>query len=598
MYSGQYFQYPIETSTLIIKKKRIKKQLAEQIRQPVRKKIAILGGSTTNEIADQLELFLLANGIEPEIYQSEYNQFWQDAIFGNPLLDQFSPDVIYIHTNWRNISSFPELTDTKETIDGKLASVCAHYEAAWTALRERYACPIIQNNFERPNYRLLGNRDIWDPRARSNFINCLNRYFYDYAAAHDDFYINDIDYLAADYGLSKWNDAFCWHMYKYAMNLDAVPILAKSVADIIKSLFGRNKKVLVLDLDNTLWGGVIGDDGISGIAVGQEIPEGQAYTEFQSYCKALKSLGVVLAVNSKNEEQAALEGLNHPDGVLKPSDFVAIKANWKQKDVNIQDIALDLNLGLDSMVFVDDNPAEQELVRRQLPDVTVPVISEVEHSIEILDHSGYFETTTMSEEDLRKTELYLENRNRNQCMQAYADYNDYLADLQMEADIRMFQPVAVPRIAQLTNKTNQFNLTTLRCTDDDIRRMGDSDNYITLQGKLKDKFGDNGIVSVVAGEILERDLHMRLWLMSCRVLKRGMENAMMDRIVSIAREKGLKRIFGYYYPTVKNAMVKDFYEGYGFKKCIDTDDADPIWKLDINEYTPKEFFISLNDAEE
>ena len=243
------FNYPLDTETLLRKKRRLRKELLAQNPHPLQKRIAILGGSTTNEVADQLGLFLLQYGIQAEFYQSEYGQYWQDAMFGTPELDGFHPDVIYIHTNWRNIINFPTTATPQAEIDAMLNAEYSRFEQMWQALEAKFHCPVIQNNFDRPNYRLMGNRDIWDPHGRSNYLSRLNQRFYAYAAAHEDFYINDIDYLSADYGLTAWGDAFFWHMYKYAMCLDAIPSLANSVANIIKSLYGRNKKALVLDLD-------------------------------------------------------------------------------------------------------------------------------------------------------------------------------------------------------------------------------------------------------------------------------------------------------------------------------------------------------------
>ncbi|MCI5556517.1 HAD family hydrolase, partial [bacterium] len=240
------FNYPLDTGTLLRKKRRIRKELLAQNSHPLHKRIAILGGSTTNEVADQLGLFLLQYDIQAEFYQSEYAQYWQDAMFGTPELDAFHPDILYIHTSWRNVTEFPTTASSEEEIDAMLEREYTRFTQMWQALRDKFHCPIIQNNFDRPNYRLMGNRDIWDPRGRSNFLSRLNQKFYGYAAAHEDFYINDIDYLSADYGVSAWGDAFYWHMYKYAMCLDAIPSLAGSVANIIKSIYGRNKKALVL----------------------------------------------------------------------------------------------------------------------------------------------------------------------------------------------------------------------------------------------------------------------------------------------------------------------------------------------------------------
>ena len=587
------FHYPLDTEQLLRKKRRIRKQLQAQIAHPLHKKIAILGGSTTNEVADQLGLFLLNYGIEAEFYQSEYGRYWQDAMFGTPELDAFAPDVIYIHTTWRNIQDFPTVGQEAAAVEEMLEAEYARFESMWQALAQRYHCPVIQNNFDRPNYRLMGNRDVWDIHGRTNFISRLNQKFYAYAASHEDFYINDIDYLAADYGLTAWGDAFYWHMYKYAMCLDAIPSLASSLANIIKSLYGRNKKALVLDLDNTLWGGVVGDDGVDGIAIGPAGPAGQVYAEFQSYCKALKSIGVVLAVDSKNDEANALAGLNHPDGVLRPDDFVCIKANWEPKDRNLLAIAEELNLGADSFVFADDNPAERSIVAAQVPGVETPVLDGAENYIKMLDHGGYFEVTALSGEDLKKTELYHANAQRRRAQAAFSDYGAYLDSLEMKATIRRFEPLYMQRIAQLTNKSNQFNLTTLRCSEDDIRAMAEDAGCLCLYGKLVDKFGDNGVVTVVAGRQQGDVLHLQLWLMSCRVLKRGMEDAMMDAVVADAASRGIKTIRGYYYPTAKNGMVRDFYAEMGYTQLETDENGGTVWELEVETYRPRQPHITV-----
>ena len=587
------FHYPLDTEQLLRKKRRIRKQLQAQIAHPLHKKIAILGGSTTNEVADQLGLFLLNYGIEAEFYQSEYGRYWQDAMFGTPELDAFAPDVIYIHTTWRNIQDFPTVGQEAAAVEEMLEAEYTRFESMWKALAQRYHCPVIQNNFDRPNYRLMGNRDVWDIHGRTNFISRLNQKFYAYAASHEDFYINDIDYLAADYGLTAWGDAFYWHMYKYAMCLDAIPSLASSLANIIKSLYGRNKKALVLDLDNTLWGGVVGDDGVDGITIGPEVPEGQVYAEFQSYCKALKSIGVVLAVDSKNDEANALAGLNHPDGVLRPDDFVCIKANWEPKDRNLLAIAEELNLGADSFVFADDNPAERSIVAAQVPGVETPVLDGAENYIKMLDHGGYFEVTALSGEDLKKTELYHANAQRRRAQAAFSDYGAYLDSLEMKATIRRFEPLYMQRIAQLTNKSNQFNLTTLRCSEDDIRAMAEDAGCLCLYGKLVDKFGDNGVVTVVAGRQQGDVLHLQLWLMSCRVLKRGMEDAMMDAVVADAASRGIKTIRGYYYPTAKNGMVRDFYAEMGYTQLETDENGGTVWELEVETYRPRQPHITV-----
>lgn len=590
----EQLQYPFERKTLLRKKIKLKKELLSSGNSWVEKRIAVLGGSTTNEIVDQLELFLLHYGIKPVFYQSEYAQYWQDAMFGNEQLDTFKPDIIYIHTNWRNITNFPTTANTVAEVDAMLEAEFSHFSVMWDKLEERFGCPVIQDNFDRPGWRLLGNSDISDYRGKTNFISRLNQKLYQYSQTHNGFYVNDVDYLAASFGLDVWSNPLFWHMYKYSLCLEGVPYLAKSVADIIKSIYGKNKKVLVCDLDNTLWGGVVGDDGVEGIQVGPEVPMGQIYSEFQKYIKELKSIGVLLAVNSKNDEENAIAGLNHPDGILRPDDFIVIKANWENKDRNMREIASELNLGIDSFVFADDNPTEREIMIQSGFGVAVPVMDKVENYLRVIDRNGFFEVTSLSADDLSREKMYKANAQRTQLEQSLGNYEDFLKSLNMKATIRCFEPIYYQRIAQLTNKSNQFNLTTLRCSEGDITRMQESPNYLCLYGKLEDKFGDNGVVSVVSGEIIGQELHMRLWLMSCRVLKRGVEDAMLDTLVADAKEAGIQSIIGYYYPTAKNHMVEEFYGRMGFEKIASDEEKNTTWKLDVNTYESKNPKIEIN----
>ena len=592
----ELFNYPLDTKTLYRKKASIKRTLSEKSGL-IDKKVAVLGGSTTNEVVNQLNIFLLYHGIRAEFYQSEYGQYWQDAVFGTEELDSFQPDIIYIHTSWRNVEAFPNISDSEEEVKVLLDAEIKRFELMWQKLEEKFHCPIIQNNFDRPNYRLLGNRDIWDYRGRSNFISRLNQAFYEYAQRHSNFYINDLEYISQDYGLSEWNNSLYWHMYKCAMCMDAIPYVAQSVANIIKSIYGKNKKALVLDLDNTLWGGIVGDDGVEGIKIGPEVPAGQVYAEFQEYCKKLKDIGVILAVDSKNEMENALDGLKHPDGILRPEDFVDIKANWNPKDQNLREIADELTLGVDSFVFVDDNPAEREIVSKQLPGVATPAMDKVENYIKVLDHSGYFEVTSLSEEDMKKTAMYHAKAEANKAVAAFADYGEYLDSLQMSAVVEDFKPIYIQRIAQLTNKSNQFNLTTLRCSEENIKEMQESENHICLCGRLTDKFADNGLVTVVIGQVQGKELHMKLWLMSCRVLKRGLEDVMMNAVIEKARHQGIEAVIGHYYPTAKNAMVKNFYQEMGFSKVVENADGSSEWSMEVSKYISKKTHILVEQTD-
>ena len=304
-------EYPFKPEYILKKRKSIKKRLLEEDgRSRITKRIAVLGGSTTHDVKEMLELFLLNAGIEPVFYESEYDQYWQDIMFDNPELISFSPDLLYIHTSSRNIKDFPTLKDSAEQIEALSERIYHSFEQIWDKAAQVYQCPIIQNNFEQPFYRLLGNADCSDIHGRLRFINGLNEKFAVYAQDHRNFHINDINYMASCYGLQKWADPFYWYMYKYACDIQAVPELAYNTANIIKSIYGKNQKAFVLDLDNTLWGGVVGDDGADHIEIGQETSMGQLYSEFQSYLKAHKDLGILLSVNSKNDEENALAGLN------------------------------------------------------------------------------------------------------------------------------------------------------------------------------------------------------------------------------------------------------------------------------------------------
>ncbi|TCL59327.1 HAD superfamily phosphatase (TIGR01681 family)/FkbH-like protein [Kineothrix alysoides] len=576
-------EYPFNSEYILKKSKRLKRELLEESMPRLKKKIAVLGGSTTHDIVRMLELFLLNQGIEPEFYESEYGQYFQEAMFENEELSSFAPDIIFFHTSNRNIAAYPQIEDSKEQVEELLEEQYGHFSCMWDKLRDTYHCPIIQNNFEYPFYRMLGNKDASDIHGRIRFITRLNERFYDYAQNHENFYINDINYMAAAYGLDRWSDPFYWHMYKYCMCMQAIPEFAFNLSNIIKAVFGKNKKALVLDLDNTLWGGVVGDDGAENLEIGQETSLGQVYSEFQGYIKAQKEIGVMLNVSSKNEEENALAGLSHPEGILKPEDFILIKANWEPKSINIDAIASELNILPDSLVFVDDNPAEREIVSVDVPGVAVPDIGRPEQYIHILDRSGFFEVTGLSQDDRKRNEMYKANLLREKQQAGFADYAQYLLSLSMHAVIKAFEPMYMSRIAQLTNKSNQFNLTTKRYTQSEIEQTAASADHIALYGRLEDKFGDNGIVSVVIGRKESRALHIELWIMSCRVLKRDMEYAMMDCLVQECKKEDLHTILGYYYPTAKNQMVKNFYDLQGFSKIEEDSEGNTTWEYKIPE---------------
>ena len=554
--------YPFDAAALLQKRRALKAEWSARI-DLTPKRVAILSGVTVGVFQDLLELWLLVNGIRPTFYQGGYGLFYEQLVYDNSELKAFAPDVIYLHTSMRNIRQWPAADAPQAQAAALLADETAHFsQAAQAALS--LGCPVILNNFDLPVYRLMGNRDGTLPAGHVRFVRQLNEALAQLAADTPNLYINDLAYLQALHGMDEFSDQTAWYAYKYPCAMGKLPYLAQSVANIIKSLFGKNKKALALDLDNTLWGGVIGDDGADGIVMGTETPEGMAYTEFQTYLKGLGRLGVLLNVNSKNEASVAVQGFERPDSVLKKDDFVCFKANWEPKSRNLTEMAAEINIFPDAFVFLDDNPAEREIVRQQVPGVAVPELGTPEQYIASVDRSGYFELTSFSADDSHRTEMYRENARRTQLQQSFQNYEDYLHSLEMTGEFGAFDAAHAPRITQLINKSNQFNLTTRRYSAAEIDALVGAPDYITLYGRLRDRFGDNGIVSVIIGHIEGDTLDIALWVMSCRVLKRDMEKAMLDCLVHDALARGLRALRGHYYPTAKNLPVKDFYDTMGF----------------------------------
>lgn len=598
---NRVFTYPYDKDLLMRKQKSIRRELlARPDVDYIDKRIAVLCGSTVDDIKNILELFLLDAGIRPRFYQSEYNKFYEDAVFGNAELDEFQPDIIIVFTSMVNIIERPALGDGYDEVKEKLRMEMGRFTRIWEELTKRFpAAVIIQNNMDLSYETGLGSLDAAEHYGLTRFIESLNRDFADYAVSHENFFLHDLHGLAARIGLLKWHDRFQYYAYKLAMSYDVIPEVSLGLAKIIKGLLGKNKKCLVLDLDNTLWGGIIGDDGMEHIEIGHETPTAEAYTAFQEYVLKLKERGVILAVCSKNEEDIAKSGFNHPDSVLHVEDFVSFHANWKPKNINLRIIAEEINIGTDSLVFIDDNPAERQLVRDTMPEVAVPEVDPVDvfSYIRAIEGAGFFEPVTISEDDRKRNESYRENIQRRSLEESMKTYDDFLQSLEMEAEIDGFRSVYYDRIAQLTNKSNQFNLTTRRYTRADIEQMANDQHYITLYGRLRDKFGDNGLISVVIGEKIDDSLHIRLWLMSCRVLKRGMEQMMLDALAARAAADGCKELIGYYYKTAKNKMVSDLYAVFGFEKIMQSGD-DTVWRLDLAGYEKQGKYIALLERDE
>jgi FkbH-like protein len=399
-----------------------------------------------------------------------------------------------------------------------------------------------------------------------------------------------LDICAVTHGLAAWHDPALWHKAKQEVHPLAAPYYGDLVGRLLSAMQGRSAKALVFDLDNTLWGGVIGDDGLSGIVLGQGSALGEAYASFQHYVCDLGRRGIILAVCSKNDESNALEPFEkHPDMVLKRGDIGCFVANWADKATNLRAIAETLNIGLESLVFVDDNPAERAIVRRELPMVAVPELPEdpALYAATVAD-AGYFESVRLTQEDFKRTEQYQANARRGSLKAAATNLESYLRSLEMRAFWSRFDRFGQARIVQLINKTNQFNLTTRRVTDEEIAALIDDDQALTLQIRLIDTFGDNGVIAIVIGlfESGTKDIRLDIWVMSCRVLGRGVEEETLNLIANQAIALGAARLIGIYKPTAKNGMVADHYKRLGFQPDGDR------WILPLGNWARRATFIN------
>jgi len=581
-------RYPIAVADILRKRNLMKRELLKQTNL-IPTRVAILGGSTTTEVKSMLELFLLAHGIEPKFYESGYNRYSEDVAFENPDLWNFKPNIVLIHTTWQNVSEFPELLEADGEVEHRVRREMARFESLWEKIHTELGALIIQNNFDLPRLRPLGNLEASESFGRVNFLLRLNAEFAKYARNHSRFLVNDILYLSAQVGQATWFRNSYWYNFHMAVSPTATVALAHNVAAMVKSVYGKSKKCLVLDLDNTLWGGVIGDDGVQNLILGKDHAVGEAFLDFQKYVKNLQRRGVILAVCSKNDAGNAKEGFSHPDSILKLEDFSAFKANWDPKPENIRAIAAELNIGLDSIVFVDDNPAERDFVAEQLPEVAVPNVgADVSCFAEVLEHERYFDVDKVVQDDLSRSAYYSSNAERSAGQAKFSNYSEFLESLEMTAEIGPFLPVYLERITQLINKTNQFNLTTRRYTSAEVVAISQDPGFITLYGRLADRFGDNGLVSVLIGQVLDEAVQLDLWLMSCRVLKREMEFAMFDALVEQCQARGIRKIVGVYIPSKKNGMVAGHYASLGFRPVGEASEGGELWGYDVPAaYSPK-----------
>ena len=550
-------------------------------------KIAILGNYATQFISKSIGYSGLAHSIEFEIYNAEYDQIEPEIFDQNSGLYNFSPDFVFI-----TISSL-KLQDKFYSLS---AEEKTHYTRNYIAnltnlinvLDSRLKTKIIINNLEILNDQVFGNiYSKIDLSFAGNIYN-LNYELLRLARSFDNLYLFDINGLIQYYGARNIRD---WGQYVNAdlhYSLDFHAVISEKLVTFIAAFLGAIKKCLIIDLDNTIWGGVIGDDGLQGIEIGS-LGVGKSYTELQKWIKQLKERGIIIAVCSKNTEAIAKEPFEkHPEMVLRLDDIAVFVANWENKADNIRAIQQILNIGFDSMVFLDDNPAERAIISQNLPAVSVPELpDDPALYLDYLKSLNLFETASFSTGDKDRTKQYQQEAERQKLQFSLTNIEDYLKSLQMQIVLEPFNPLDIPRIAQLTQRSNQFNLRTVRYSESEIKDIGTDPGYFTCSIKLKDKFGDYGLISVlILKKLNDEELFIDTWVMSCRVLKRGVESSVVNYCVDLAKHNGFKQLVGEFIPTAKNDLVRDHYLNLGFTN------HNGLWYLDTQNFKPLVHYIN------
>jgi FkbH-like protein len=597
---------------------------ADAVRPPQAKpiRLAILGSSTLAHLKPAIRIAAVRRGLLVTIYEADYGQYWQELTDPASGLHAFKPTMILFALDAHHLAAGVTAAMREPEAAAALDEVQNRVRECWRLARETWRCPVIHQTPLPVHPAVLGSNEHRLPGSKAGFIarfNAALRPMGD-AACVD---LLAIDDRAARDGLAAWHDAGLWHRAKQEISPAAAPLYGDLVGRLIAAKQGKSYKCLVMDLDNTVWGGVVGDDGLEGIVIGQGSALGEAFVAFQEYARELSRRGIILAVCSKNDAANALEPFDrHPEMVLRRGDIACFVANWTDKAANIRAIAAELNIGLDSLVFVDDNPFERSLVRQELPMVAVPEVGDDPvHYARILAEAGYFEGVAVTREDRERTGQYQGNRMREALKSSATDLASYLRGLQMQLIWRRFDPVGLARTVQLINKTNQFNLTTRRYSEEDVLGVMRDNRAFGLQLRLLDRFGDNGIVSIVIGRMQPAsaddsgrdgpghdgpgrddddaeagDLLIDTWLMSCRVLGRQVEPTTLNLVAEQAKRLGARRLVGEYVPTSKNAMVRDHYVRLGFTVMHVAEDGASRAALDLGSFIPAETFIEVREG--
>jgi FkbH-like protein len=546
----------------------------------ITRKAAVLSSYTTTQWSPLLRLAALRLGIKLDLYLSGFGQYRSDVLDRSGGLYEFRPDIVLIVVHHADLS----LPAWSEDAQADIALETARWEGLWQRLSDELRATIIQHNFASPSETPFGHLGIKLAGSRYRMVQELNLRLGQMAGRN--VALVDCERLSAQFGKQRWFSPRYWHLAKMAVSPEAQPLLARHTAAVMGAQLGLTRKCLVLDLDNTLWGGVIGEDGLAGIKLGQG-PEGEAFSAFQEYVLRLKERGVMLAVCSKNnEDDARLPFEKHPEMRLRLEDIALFVANWRSKPENLEVIARSLNIGLDSLVFADDNPAERRLVRQALPEVDViPLPADPAAYVATLAEYPHFETASFTPEDAQRTSMYQARARIAAAEASAASLEEFYRSLRMTAEIGPIDEFHLPRVAQLIGKTNQFNVTTRRHGLAQVQAMIADPHCVHFYLRLKDAFVDHGLVSVIIALQTEDSLSIDTWVMSCRVIGRTVESAMLHELCGRAIEQRCRWLAGTYIPTARNLMVRDIFSRFGFEKTGESETG-TVWRYDLARCGP------------
>ena len=551
------------------------------------RRVALVGGANLRPLVDFIEHFAAVLGhTDCTIWTGDYDNYYSEILDAESELYAFKPDIVLILPSERRCvyngplaSSRAEQEDAGRRIARELLDLCG-------TIHDRCGAEVVVGNFRLSPYFDPGpmrSSSLASEYAFRKFVNSqIGLDLPSYA------HICDIEFLSNRLGNLAGVDDRTWFESKQPFAANLMIDVAREYAHVLSNIGAAAKKVAVLDLDNTLWGGVIGDDGLEGIELGTTSSRGEAFRDFQQYLLDLTRRGVLLAVCSKNDHDKAIEPFEkHPEMVLRLKDIVCFKANWEPKSDNIRRIAQDLNLGLDSLVFIDDNPAEIDIVKQYVPEVsTLWAGDDPSEFVAKLKDSRFFEFRTITAEDVQRVQQYKQESERQQLLESATDMDAYLGSLEMVGTIRPFNMIDAPRIAQLIAKSNQFNLTTRRRTEAEVQALVDNPHYAAFTMRLSDRFGEHGLIAIVVGKVSGAEFEIDTWLMSCRVLKRQVEEEVLNEIVRLASLHGCSRIIGSYIPSAKNSMVRELYPKMGFQHLEDAADGTQVYQLPVASYEP------------